>query len=128
MPVLSGKYGEITIDSCNILEFESVNCEYGDETKEYNSRAGAGATLTSAGVASGSGQMAIWLDPDDPITGQFVSGGLYTLLIKETQGSNNLGTGSVRIGKLSLPDVNRNGELVRIQVPFTMHGVWTWTI
>lgn len=125
--VISGKFAEVLVDSCNILEFESVDLTYGSNVQEYNARSGGGSTMTVDGVNSGSGTINGFLDPDDPLTVQLTSGALVTITISESQGSTTLATGQARLGQFGLPTVSRGGEPVRVTIPFITHGPWSFS-
>ena len=124
MAVSSGKFAQALFGSCNFLEFESWDIEYGSNVIEYNSRAGAGATKTVDGVHSGSGTITGFLDPDDPITTQVTTGALVTLFLHITETGPVQYSGSARLGKYS-SSANRDGSVVTVSIPFTTDGVWT---
>lgn len=124
MSVLSGKYATVLFDSCNMLEFESWDLTFGTNIQEYNSRSGGGATQTAAGVDSGSGTITGFLDPDDPITGQITSGGLYTVSCYADANGTTKAYGKARLGQIHM-SANRDGTLIPVTIPFTTHGEWT---
>ena len=125
MAVLSGKFAEVLFGSCNFLEFESWELEYGSNVIEYNSREGGGATNTVDGVHSGSGSITGFLDSTDPITTQVTTGALLTLALYVTSTGPVQATGEGRLGKFSL-SANRDGSVVPVTIPFVTHGVWTF--
>ncbi len=126
MAVLSGKFAEVHVDSCNILEFESADLTYGSNVQEYNSRAGGGATKTVDGVESGSGTINGFLDPTDPLTTQLTTGALVEIELKESAGSTTIASGFARLGQFNVPEFNRGGAPVKVSIPFTTDGLWTF--
>ena len=124
MSVISGKYAECLFGTCNFLEFESWELEYGSNIEEYNSRAGAGAGQTVDGVHTGSGTITGFMDTADPVTTQVTTGTLVTLHLYLTSTGPVEATGSARIGKFSL-SANRDGTPQSVTIPFVTHGVWT---
>lgn len=124
MGAISGKYAEALFASCNFLEFESWELEYGSNIEEYNSRSGAGAGQTIDGVHTGSGTITGFLDPDDPVTTQVTTGSLITLALYVTATGPVQATGLGRIGKFTL-SANRDGTPQPVTIPFVTHGVWT---
>jgi len=125
MGVVSGKYAEALIGTCNLLEFESWELEYGSNIEEYNSRAGAGAGQTVDGVHTGSGTITGFLDPDDPVTTTVTTGSLVALTLKNNTTGPVQGTGNARIGKFTL-SANRDGTPQPVTIPFVTDGVWTF--
>ncbi len=126
MAVISGKFAEVQVDTCNILEFESADLTYGSNVQEYNSRAGGGATKTVDGVEAGSGTLNGFYDPDDPILTQLTTGDLVSIILRESQGGVEVAKGSARLGQFGLPNFNRDGTPVQVSVPFTTDGLWTF--
>ena len=124
MAVLSGKYAEVLFNSCNMLEMESWDLEYGSNVEEFNARSGAGATKTVDGVHSGSGAVSGFFDNTDPMTTQVATGALVTLALRHTATGPIVATGSARIGKYSL-GADRGGAPQPITIPFVTDGVWT---
>lgn len=124
MAASSGKYAEALFGSCNFLEFEGWDIDYGAETPTYNSRSGGGATQTVEGVFNGTGTITGFLDPDDPITTQVTSGSLLTLNLRVTATGPVEWSGQARIGKFAM-SANRSGEPVPVTIPFVTHGTWT---
>ena len=125
--VLSGKYAEVWVGTCNVLEFESADLTYGSNVQEYNSRAGGGATKTVDGVESGGGTINGLLDPTDSLTGSLTTGALVLIALKESSGSTTIATGYGRLGQFNIPEFNRGGAPVKVSIPFTTDGLWTFT-
>lgn len=124
--VISGKFAEVQIDACTFAEFESADLTYGSNVQEYNSRAGGGATKTVDGVESGSGTLNGFYDPADPIFSELTTGSLVALIFRESQGGVELAKGNARLGQFNLPQFNRDGTPVRVSIPFTTDGLWTF--
>ena len=124
--VISGKFAEVHVDSCNILEFESADLTYGSTPQEYNSRAGGGSTKTVAGVNSGSGTLNGFYDPSDPLTTQLATGALVSIQLKESSGGSVLASGQGRLGQFNVPEFNRSGTPVKVSIPFVTDGPWTF--
>lgn len=124
MAVISGKYAEVLFGTCNFLEFESWDLEYGSNIEEYNSRAGAGAGQTVDGVHTGSGSVTGFMDPDAPITTQVTTGSLLAIYLYLTSTGPVQTYGNGRIGKYSL-SANRDGTPEPVTIPFVTDGVWT---
>ena len=124
MATTSGKYAQALFGSCNFLEFESWDLEYGANIPTYNARSGGGATQTVEGVFDGGGTISGFLDPDDPLTSQVTSGALITLSLHITSTGPVQATGQARLGKFNM-SANRSGEPVPVSIPFVTHGTWT---
>lgn len=125
MSQISGKYSEAHFGSCNFLEFEGWDLEYGSDVHETASRAGGGARQTVEGIAGGSGTINGYLDPSDPLTSQVTSGTLLTLSLYATSvAPTAIATGQARLGRFSM-SASREGQPVPVSIPFTCHGVWT---
>ena len=128
MAVISGKYAEVLVDSCNILEFESADLTYGSNVQEYNSRAGGGATKTVDGVESGSGTLNGFLDPSDSLTSQLTTGALVAIVFRTNPGSpTTIASGNARLGQFNVPEFNRGGAPVKVSIPFVTDGLWVFT-
>lgn len=125
MAAISGINGEVVVGASNLQELSSWDLEYGAETQEYASKAGAGNMQTVKGVSGGSGTIEMNFDPDDPPTAQFSSGDLVSLTLRHTTTNSVEATGSARLGKFSF-NANRDGTIETVSIPFTTHGAWTF--
>lgn len=123
MTAISGKFAEVHFDSCNWLEFESVDLDEGSEPQEYNSRSGDGHTQSVAGVESGSGTLTGFIDPDDLLWDQITTGSTATLTLKHRTTGEVSGSGTIRIGKITR-SANRDGTPQTLSVAFVTHS-WT---
>lgn len=124
MAVISGKFAECLFGSCNFLEFESWELEYGSNLEEYNARSGDGAGQSVDGVHTGSGTITGFMDSADPVTSQITTGSLVTLHLYLTATGPVEATGSARIGKFTF-SANRDGTPQPVSIPFITQGVWT---
>lgn len=124
MAQYSGKYAQVLLGSCNMLEFESWELEYGSNIHETNARSSGVGTGTVDGVESGSGTITGFVDTSDPIWGQLTTGSLYTVQLQHTTSPSSYWTGSARIGKWGT-GASRGGDPQKVTIPFTCHGVWT---
>lgn len=124
MSVISGKYAEAAIGSCEFHEFESWELTYGSNIHEYNSRSGGGASQTVDGVFSGSGTINGFIDPDDSIADAITPGALVTLTLRHTATGPVQATGLARLGQFHYT-ANRDGTPQPVSIPFVTHGLWT---
>lgn len=125
MAVVSGKYAEVAIGSCEFAEFEAWDLSYGAAVPEFNSRSGGGASQTVEGVFSGSGTITGFVDPDDSLYGSSIrTGSLLTLTLRHTATGPVVATGQARLGQFSF-SANRDGTPQPVSIPFVTHGLWT---
>lgn len=114
---------------------ESFNMTYGREIQNVNTAELLGATGTTRGVASGSGEMVVIVDVENPIGDIVQSGGLYDFVVtigeltsgvvipvNATSATAEKIAGRCRIGQCQVT-LNENGEPVRGTFPFTTHGL-----
>lgn len=124
MGQMSGKYSQVLFDSCNFLEFGSWQLTYGADIHPTASRSGGGAQKTVEGIFRGSGTINGYLDPDDPLTGQVVSGTVYAISLYYRVTGPVLWTGNARLGPWDT-GADREGTPVMVSIPFTTDGLWT---
>lgn len=114
---------------------ESFNMTYGREIQTVNTAELLGATGTTRGVASGSGEAVVIVDVENPIGDIIQSGGLYDFVatvgklvsgvvvpVNATDADAEKIVGRSRIGQCQVT-LNENGEPIRGTFPFTTHGL-----
>jgi len=123
MAVISGKFAEVLIGTCNLLQFESIDMNEGSEPQQYNSREGGGHTKSVAGVNSGDGTLTTFLDLASPLWADVVSGTSYTMTHNLNSDGSETASGTIRIGKISRTS-NRDGTPQSVSVAFVTES-WT---
>ena len=123
--VLSGKNGTLEVDSCMLLDFTNGNLEYGSNIETFAARSGGGAEETAAGLDGGSGSFELVYNDANLFDTLVSSGDLVTIDFRHSE-LIGLATGQGRIGRISR-EVNRDGTIQKLTVPFTCHKAWTIT-
>lgn len=126
MALISGKYAEAMIGSCEFQEFESWELDAGYDVLEVPVRSAGGWMATVESVGSGRGTITGYIDPDNPITVNLTSGALLTLVLRTrsvADGGLVVATGTARFGKFQIA-ANRSGEPQSVTIPFTCDGPW----
>lgn len=123
MAVISGKFAEVLIGSCNLLEFESIDMNEGSEPQQYNARSGGGHTKSVAGVNSGDGTITTFMNLSSPLWADVVSGNSYTMTHRMDSNGALDASGTIRIGKITRTS-NRDGTPQSISIAFVTES-WT---
>lgn len=126
MALISGKYAEALIGSCEFMEFESWEFDGGYDVLEVPVRSAGGWMATVESVGSGRGTITGYIDPDAPITATLTSGALVTLVLRTRSAADGglvKASGTARLGKFQIA-ANRSGEPQSVTIPFTADGPW----
>ena len=121
---ISGKFGRVLVDSCNITELTSWDLDYGSDPQVYNPASAGGAVAAVAGVEGGTGSFAFAKSANDQAV--FGTGDCVQLSLYHNVAGTQKATGYALLGRFGY-GADLGGAVQMVTVSFQTVNAWVFT-